>query len=128
MISVDTNILVRVFIDDLDHIHVEKARNLVKKSKHIYITQIVLVEMVWVLRRAYQLNKQQLVHILEEISGNSAFVVQNEKQFLEALLFYKNNNTDFSDCMILSASKEANIEHFYTFDTEFSKLSGVKKL
>ncbi len=128
MIAIDTNILVRVFIDDLETTQVNKARELVKKAKNIYLTQIVLVEMAWVFSRAYKLNKQQITSILQEIYENSAFTVEHESIFLEALVFYKNNNADFSDCMILAATRIANIRQFYTFDAKFSRLKDVIKL
>ncbi|HVV68263.1 MAG TPA: type II toxin-antitoxin system VapC family toxin [Gammaproteobacteria bacterium] len=128
MIAVDTNILVRIFVDDLDHAQIEKARNLAQKAKHIYIAQIVLAELVWVLTRAYQLTKAQICCILQELLDNSAFIIEQEQQFLEALITFKENNTDFSDCLILAETKAAGIEHIYTFDAKFSRLKSVKKL
>lgn len=128
MIAIDTNILVRVFIDDLDIAQVNKARDLVRKAKNIYLTQIVLVEMVWVFTRAYQLTKQQIVNILQEIYENSAFVVEQEQLLFEALAIYKDHNTDFSDCMILASAKSVNVKQIYTFDAKFSRLKDVIKL
>lgn len=128
MIAIDTNILVRVFIDDLDIEQVNKSRDLVKKAKNVYLTQIVLIEMVWVFLRAYKLTKQQIVVVLQEIYENSAFIVENEQIFLEAFVFYKESNTEFSDCMILAAAKAANVKHLYTFDAKFSRLKNVIKL
>lgn len=128
VIAIDTNIAVRVFIDDLDATQIHKARDLVKKAKNIYLTQIVLVEMAWVFARAYQLTKHQIVTILEEINQNSAFVVEQEIVFQEALTTYKNFNIDFSDCMILASAKSAGIKQIYTFDEKFARLKEVAKL
>src|SRR5262249_25141978 len=101
---------------------VTKARNLVQKAKHIYVTKIVLVEMVWVLIRVYQLTKLQINTILQEIFDNSAFVVEQEKTFQEALHLFRENNADFSDCLILATIKAAGIENIYTFDAKFARL------
>ncbi len=128
MIAIDTNILVRVFIDDLNSTQVKKSRDLVKKAKHVFLSEIVLIEMVWVLNRAYNLSKQQILVILQEIYENSAFVVEREKNFLEALMLFKEYNADFSDCMILVAARTANIKDFYTFDEKFAKIKQVKRL
>lgn len=128
MIAIDTNILVRVFIDDLDIVQVNKARDLVKKAKNVYLTQIVLIEMVWVCIKAYQLTKQQIVNILQEICENSAFVVEQEEFLFEALAIYKAHSVDFSDCMILVSARAANVKQIYTFDTKFSRLKEVLKL
>lgn len=128
MIAVDTNILVRIFIDDLETAQVNRSRELAKKAKYIYLAAVVLVETVWVLTRAYELNKQQIINIMQEIYENSAFVVEQEQIFLEALTYYKNNNADFSDCMILAAAKAADVKHLYTFDAKFARLKDVIKL
>ncbi|MBS0349947.1 MAG: type II toxin-antitoxin system VapC family toxin [Proteobacteria bacterium] len=128
MIAIDTNILVRIFIDDLNDSQVKKSRDLAKKAKNVFLSEIVLVEMVWVLSRAYDLTKQQILAILQEIYENSAFVVEREQNFLEGLLLFRENNADFSDCMILVAAKKADVKDFYTFDEKFAKLKPVKKL
>jgi len=128
MIAIDTNVLVRIFIDDLNQTQVNKSRELVQKAKHIHITQIVLIELIWVLSRAYQLEKSKIISILQEIYENAAFVVEQKEQLLEALTLYKNHSVDFSDCMILAATKKANVDHVYTFDAKFARLPGVKKL
>lgn len=128
MIAIDTNILVRIFIDDLNESQVKKSRDLAKKAKHIFLPEIVLIEMVWVLNRAYDLTKQQILAILQEIYENSAFVVEREQNFLEGLTLFKENNADFSDCMILVAAKNADAKDFYTFDEKFAKMKQVKRL
>lgn len=128
MIAIDTNVLVRVFIDDLATDQIKTARELVKNAKEVFLTHIVIVEMIWVLLHAYKLTKDQILLILQEIHENAAFVLENEEQFTHAFTLYKKNNVDFSDCIILSAIQAANISHFYTFDAKFAKIQGVKKL
>jgi len=128
MIAVDTNILVRVFIDDLNDSQIKKSRDLVKKAKHIFLSEIVLIETVWVLDRVYALTKQQILAVLMEIYENTAFVVEREQNFLDGLMLFKENNADFSDCMILVAATSAGIKDFYTFDEKFAKIKPVKRL
>ena len=89
MISIDTNIIVRVFIDDLDIEQVKIARNLVSKAKQVYLAQIVLVEMVWVLTRTYKLSKPQIIMILQEIYENAAFVL-DDKDIFQQEVFHSN--------------------------------------
>jgi len=128
MIAVDTNIIVRIFIDDLNTLQVKAARNLVRKVKQVYLTHVVIVEMVWVLMRAYQLPKPNIVNILHEICENAAFVVDDKTVLLDALTLFKNNTVEFSDCMILATAKLANVERIYTFDAKFACLEGVERL
>lgn len=128
MIAIDTNVIVRVFIDDLNREQVEKSRNLVQKAKQVYVPQLVIAEMVWVFTRTYELSKSQIVNILHEIYENAAFLVDDKELLLKALILFKANNVDFADCMILVAAKAAGAKHLYTFDSKFSRLLDVKNL
>ncbi len=54
MIAIDTNILVRLLInDETAQAQVDLAKGLLKRAKQVYISQIVQIEMVWVLETAY---------------------------------------------------------------------------
>jgi predicted nucleic-acid-binding protein len=128
MIAIDTNVLVRVFIDDGSTAQIKSARQLVKNAKAVFLSHIVLVETTWVLMRAYKLTKEQVISILQEIHENAAFILENEEQFTRAFMLYKTNNADFSDCMILSTIQSAGILHLYTYDVKLAKMEGVKKI
>lgn len=127
MIAIDANIIVRVFIDDKETQQVTAARNLVSKAKHVYLSFLVLAEMVWVLTRAYGLNKPQILHILQEIYENAAFILDDKDVLRQAIAFFQDNTVDFSDCLILVNAQAANAQ-LYTFDAKLSRLNGVKKL
>jgi predicted nucleic-acid-binding protein len=54
MIAIDTNILVRLLInDETAQAQVDLAKGLLKLAKQVYLSQIVQIEMVWVLETAY---------------------------------------------------------------------------
>jgi len=61
MDAIDTNILVRILINDSQEATQTKlARQYLKRVKQVYVPQIVQVECVWVLQRAYKVPKQKL--------------------------------------------------------------------
>jgi len=128
MISVDTNVLVRIFVEDKSAAQVERARALAKKEKKIFIAQTVQAELVWVLKRAFKLTKQQILTVLEEINENAAFVIGNEQIFNIALSFYQKHNIDFSDALIYAEVSSTEVKKLYTFDKQFSKLPRVSIL
>jgi len=126
MIAVDTNLLVRILVDDPGQSEqVITARRVASEAKQIFVPQIVAVELIWVLRAAYKLDKATQVQLLEHLLHNGAFVLQAEDRFLEAVGLFKKNNCDFSDCLIAAESQEANCT-LMTFDKKLSHLSGVK--
>ena len=54
MIAVDTNVLVRLLINDPNsQTQVSLAKALLKRAGQVYVPQIVQIEMVWVLETAY---------------------------------------------------------------------------
>jgi predicted nucleic-acid-binding protein len=128
MQAVDTNVLVRILIDDTKQIEqVQIARRHAKKAKQLFVPQIVQVELIWVLDTAYELEKTEIIFILKHMQENEAFILQNEPQYAEALHHYQTSNADFSDCLILAESNEAKCE-VITFDKKFSRLPNVKQL
>ena len=127
MISLDTNVLVRVLVDDPDNPSQNKsARILAAKYKQFYITQIVQAELYWVLSKCYKFHKDAILVALNELLTNEAFILENAKLYDEALHVYKLHKADFADILILTNSKHNGSKHVFTFDKSFAKLQGVR--
>ncbi len=125
MISVDTNILVRIFVDDPKHPEQSgKARKLVSQYKKVYVTQVVQVETVWVLNRAYGFSRADIEMVLKKMLNNQAFNLENEVVFTLAVQQYNDSNIDFSDAIILQKSIQNNLK-LLSFDKKLQKQSGV---
>lgn len=128
MQAVDTNVLVRILVNDNKQMEqVKLARHFAKKAQQVFVPQIVQVELVWVLDAAYRLDKAEIIRILQHLQTNEAFQLQNESEFSEALQLYQANNVDFSDSLILVESKRKNCD-VVTFDKKFSRIPKVKCL
>jgi len=128
MISIDSNVLVRVLIDDGSEQQIAAARRVVINAKQVFIPTIVQIELVWVLARAYQLKKEDIKSILHELANNAAYVMQEEDDFAQALELFKQHNIDFSDCLIKVASRNHDALPIHTFDKKFARLQGVKEV
>jgi predicted nucleic-acid-binding protein len=128
MVSLDTNVLVRIFVDDPQMPQqTEQARLTVSQLRQVYITKVVQVETVWVLKRAYGFTKPELLIVLEHLRDNRAFVLEEADTFRLAVALYQEANIDFSDALILAKSRLQNLT-LLTFDHKLSKLEGVMKL
>lgn len=125
MITVDTNVLVRILIDDPDAPdQMRAARELARNSGTLFVPQIVQVETVWVLQTAYQLDKSTLLAVLEKLLKNPKIQLEQESRYISALQDFRVGNADFSDYLIFSAGCEmGSIVH--TFDRRFAKRDGV---
>ncbi len=127
-IALDTNVLVRVFLDDASSSsQVEKARELVQKSTEIYIPQIVQAELVWVLSAAYQLQKSQILVVLGKLLSHSIFLLQEPGIFKAALESFNEGNADFSDYLIAESAKSGGFKLF-SFDKKLIKTEFAEEL
>jgi predicted nucleic-acid-binding protein len=128
MIAVDTNVLVRLLVNDTDsQTPVALAKALLKRAKQVYVPQIVQVEMVWVLETAYQFDKLAVLTALKHLQKTTLFVLQHKKQFDTALATFEKHTADFSDTLILSNCLE-NEHQLFTFDKKFARLQSVTLL
>lgn len=128
MIIVDTNVLVRILIDDEAQMEqVKLARQFAKKNHRLFVPQLVQVELIWVLESVYELSRSEIVSILKHLYENAAFVLQGEEQFEAALHSFQVSNAGFADCLISAVSNDEECQ-VVTFDKKFAKLQNVKLL
>jgi len=74
MIAIDTNVLVRVLVNDPDaEVQCQLARDLIAIHGNIWICRVVLIETVWVLESAYKFSKAQIIMGLEALINNSCY-------------------------------------------------------
>lgn len=126
MIAIDTNVLVRILIDDAGQPgQVQAARALASRVGQVYIPLIVLVETVWVLESACRLEKAAIIAILTHLHTNSAFVLQDEAITQEALRQFRVSNVDFADSVILTHVQQQGLE-LHTFDKHLARQTGAR--
>jgi predicted nucleic-acid-binding protein len=125
MIAVDTNLLVRILVDDPGQAaQVKAARALASQAKQVFIPLVVQVETVWVLESGYKLSKKTIIQALEHIELNQAFVQEDEDLCHRVLDLFRSSNVDYSDCVILSTCQSSKHE-LYTFNKRLAKLKGA---
>lgn len=110
MISIDTNVLVRLFTAD-DEAQTRKAKRLFE-TEHIYITKTVILETEWVLRYAYDFPEDAIADAFMKLLGQSNVLVEDASHIAQssALLL---KGMDFADALHLACSRG---HTFATFD------------
>ena len=116
MISVDTNILVRYAVND-DPVQAQKAKAVLKNTEVIFISKTTLLEFEWVLRSAYKLPRESILHSILTICGLPNVTVESAWQVAQACELYR-KVLDFADALHY-CSADNSIENFYTFDQKF---------
>lgn len=126
MIAIDTNILVRIFVND-DTQQSFLAKKLVDNCDSVFITTIVQLEFTWVLRHSLKFSREDIVRALTILKEHPLYQLENAQHFANALALYKNNSADFSDYLILSHC-QSNHYQLWTFDKKLAKHPDVALL
>jgi len=128
MIGLDTNILVRYFTQD-DPVQSEVANRLIEthcsRSNPAHINQIVLCELVWVLRRAYSYDKEQLLALLDQLLITVELDIENEELARKALTAWRNGTADYSDYLLALSNQASGCELTYSFDRKLARHDSV---
>lgn len=129
MIGIDTNVLVRYITQD-DLAQSQIATKLMENnaSKGIFVNNIVLCELVWVLKRAYKYPKSGIIEVLKTILTSVEFCFEDHRLLWLVVADFEKSSADFSDVLIGKINKERGCEGTYTFDREASSLSFIEKL
>ncbi len=119
MTGLDTNVLVRYLIMD-DPAQGKKASRLIqdsaKRNEPVFINNVVLCELIWVLDAAYSFSRTEIGDLLEKILMTELIVVQNQDEAWLALSDYRAGEADFSDYFIGRISKSSECNKTATFD------------
>ena len=128
MIAIDTNILVRVLINEpTEQEQCLLARDLISKHNQVWVSKIVLVETVWVLTTAYQFEKQDIILVLEKLIQHPHIQLEDRQSLDNTLTLFSASNVGLTDCLILNEAMRKNLI-LHTFDRKLSRLHGAKKL
>lgn len=128
MIGLDTNVLVRFLAQDgaKQAVTANKLFSSLSQAHPAYITQVSLVELVWVMQGCYGVSKKDLVSILDRLFHTRELVIENLDIAVQALSVFTNSNAEFSDCIIECNSRLAGCTKTMTFDRNAANHSGMR--
>ena len=118
-ISIDTNILVRLFIAD-DPIQQQKAIATLDAADAVIVPTSVFCETVWVLLKVYQQDKRVLCTQLMDFVTHPKLVYDHS--IIAAGFALMQQGGDFADGVNEAAGKALGEETFVTFDRKAAKL------
>ncbi|HEV2642338.1 MAG TPA: type II toxin-antitoxin system VapC family toxin, partial [Candidatus Elarobacter sp.] len=102
MIGLDTNVLVRYIAQD-DAAQSPKASALIESltvDEPGYVTQVALVEVVWVLSSLYAADRDQIAKVVEGLLRTKELSVEAAETAWKALRVFTSSKADFADCLI----------------------------
>ena len=130
MIALDTNVLVRFLTQD-DDAQFQLAAGLIEgctRDVPGYVCREVMIELVWVLERAYKYSREEIAEALLSIVTASQLSVENAQDIASVVTLYRKKGYDFADLMIRQAAQRTENRVLKTFDQKLARLDGVELL
>jgi predicted nucleic-acid-binding protein len=119
VIGIDTNVLVRYLTQD-DAAQARRVDAFVSEAVEagtaLHIDDLVLCELVWVLRGAYRFSKPTVASALDKIMSTALFSFDDRDLLNGALDEYRDGAGDFADYVIGRRNSRAGSQHTVTFD------------
>jgi predicted nucleic-acid-binding protein len=129
MIGLDTNILVRYLAQD-DAVQSPVATDVIEfrltEENPGFISIVAMVEMVWVLDRAYGLAGREIAAVLERLLQADTLVVENQQEVFTAAMALKEGTGSFADALISVLGARVGCTRTLTFDKTALRLPGFE--
>ena len=128
---IDTNIFIRIFIVENQRMYKDSFDflNLIdRKELKCHVSDLVLSEVLWVLRSFYKISKTDSVKRVKSILDIKNITIINNSNMVEAVTLFEKHKVKFIDAIIATNKifKESGTA-IVSYDKDFDKL-GIKRL
>ena len=131
MIGIDTNILLRLIVAD-EQQQAVAARDFIQENcsseEPGFVSDIVLVELVWTLARVYGYTRARIADAVEQILETAQLDVESSTDVAAAVRTFREGPANFADCLLGRTNLTAGCTHTITFDRKAAKLKEFKLL
>jgi predicted nucleic-acid-binding protein len=118
MIGLDTNVLLRLFVED-DPEQCERARRFVEAvttDDACVVNPIVLAEFAWALARNFKKKRPEVAHLIGEVLSADDLDIPYRHAAEGALSAYRSGKADFPDYFLAEINAELGCASTATFD------------
>ena len=119
MIAADTNVLLRLYVNDHDG-QKQAALSMLSgvPAGHVRVSVVVLAEMAWALRSVYKQPKKVIANVILDLLTREELTIESRATVFQALSWFNAFRIDFSDCLIAALNEDAGAAPTYTFDLD----------
>ena len=125
MRGIDTNILIRFLTRD-DEKQAQRAAQIIQEEcteeSPGFLTNIVLVELVWTLSRIYGYSRPQIVMALQALLNSRELTFESPDEIRAALEHYEEGQAGFADYLLGAVAKAHGCRDTLTFDKKAARL------
>ena len=116
MIAIDTNLVIRYFVDD-HPAQTARSREIIDGTS-VFVSITVIIEAEWVLRSIYRFGRRDIVDTFRTFAGMPSVTIEDPAIVAEALDLFA-HGMDFADALHLLKARHC--ERFVTFDRKLIK-------
>jgi len=130
VIALDTNVVVRFLVQD----EAEQSRRATEFIEELssddqgLISREVLLELAWVLERAYGYSRHEIASAIDGLLSSSELILEAADDVGAALDLYRSEGCGFADLMIAAAARRLGASSVVTFDRKAARLPGARLL
>jgi predicted nucleic-acid-binding protein len=122
--GIDSSVLLRYILED-DPLCSKVATHFIDEhctaKDPAYVNVVVLVEVIWSLRRQRGYRKETVVAVIRDMLESQSLVIEKEEIIAEALRKYEADSAGFSDCLIACLNDHAQAKPTFSFDKDAIK-------
>jgi len=124
MKALDTNVIVRLLVRD-DERQAQRARNLLVQAEEneelMLVTDVVVLELIWVLLSAYSLSRAEALDALELLADLPVIKLRSHDVVRQLIQSGRGGREDLADLFIGLAGRRGGCESTLTFDRKLSR-------
>ena len=130
MIGLDTNVLLRYFLND-DPLQSPKARRIISSLTSAdpgWVGISAVLEFVWVLTSKNRAQRSLIAATLDQLLAQDTVVVEQDKVVALAVRQFRFSRAEFADCLIAASAQAAGCSKTVTFDRIAARDAGMELL
>lgn len=127
MIAIDTNVLVRFLVADDEAQSAAATAAFAAGDRQevpLFVSQIVLCELAWVLLRAYRQTRPAIVGVLESLIRSRGLEIEGRDEIGRAVAAFASGMGDFADYLVRERVRTAGCDSVMTFEVALLKEPG----
>lgn len=126
--SLDTNVLLRLVLNDIPDQNAAVLHMLASRPGEFHVADIAIIEMAFVLGRAYEFTREQVAEVIWGIMDQPR-IICNRQLFETVLpLYSKRSSLSFEDCCLSVYAQLQDAVPLWTFDQKLAKQAESAKL
>lgn len=131
MIAFDTNVLVRLLVED-DAAQFAAALEVLERAAEAdepcHLSDVVLCETAWALASVYRASRAEVLAALSSVASDARYVFDDAEALRQALAAFEAGRADFADHLVGARAASQGARTTYTFDRRLRNREGFTSL